>query len=85
MRKSRYREEQTVEILKEPEAGQPAAELCRKHGISEQTFDRWRWISGPATTRSSCTSLLRADRWKTAISKASTGSSARNASISTAS
>src|ERR1017187_1380299 len=42
MRKSRYTEEQIVGILKESEAGLPTAELCRKHGISEQTFYRWK-------------------------------------------
>ena len=42
MRKSRYTEEQIVGILKESEAGLPTAELGRKHGISEQTFYRWK-------------------------------------------
>ena len=42
MRKSRYPEEPIVGILKESEGGLPAAELCRKHGISEQTFYRWQ-------------------------------------------
>ena len=42
MRKSRYTEEQIVGILKESEAGQPTAELCRKHGIGEQTVYRWK-------------------------------------------
>ena len=37
MKKSRYTEEQNVEILKEPEAGLGTPELCRKHGISRQT------------------------------------------------
>ena len=40
MRQSRFREEQIVGILKESEAGMSTAELCRKHGISEQTFYR---------------------------------------------
>jgi putative transposase len=42
MRRSRYTEEQFAGILKEPEVGMPAAELRRKHGISEQTFCRWK-------------------------------------------
>jgi putative transposase len=37
MQNSRYTEEQIVGILKGSEAGLSTAELCRKHGISEQT------------------------------------------------
>ena len=42
MRKSRYSEAQIVGILKEHQAGLGAAELCRKYGISDATFYKWR-------------------------------------------
>jgi putative transposase len=42
MRKSRYAEEQIVGMLKESEAGLATPELCRKHGVSQQTFYRWK-------------------------------------------
>lgn len=38
----RYTEEQIVRVLQEAEAGAKIGELCRRHGISEPTFFRWR-------------------------------------------
>ena len=40
MRKSRFSEDQIIGILREHEAGMPTAEVCRKHGISDATFDK---------------------------------------------
>ncbi|HGS5435946.1 TPA: IS3 family transposase [Vibrio parahaemolyticus] len=40
--KKRFNEQQIITILKEAEAGIPARELCRKHGISDATFYTWR-------------------------------------------
>ena len=42
MRKARFKEEQIVRILHQADAGQKVLDLCREHGISEQTFYRWR-------------------------------------------
>ena len=42
MRRSRFSEEQIIAILKEHQAGLSAAELGRKHGISDATFYKWR-------------------------------------------
>ena len=38
----RHTEEQIIGVLKESEAGIKTAEICRKHGISETTFYKWK-------------------------------------------
>ena len=42
MKRKRFTEEQIIGILKEHELGAKTAELCRKHGISETSFYRWK-------------------------------------------
>ena len=42
MKRSRFSEEQIIGVLKEHQAGLSAKELCRKHGISDATFYKWR-------------------------------------------
>ena len=41
MKRSRFSEEQIIGILREQEAGATTAEVCRRHGVSEQSFYRW--------------------------------------------
>jgi putative transposase len=42
MRKSKFSEEQIINLLKSVGAGQKVADVCRSHGISEQTYHRWK-------------------------------------------
>ena len=42
MKGKRATEAQVIAVLKEAEAGAATKELCRRHGITEQTFYRWK-------------------------------------------
>ncbi len=42
MKKKRFTEEQIAYALAQDSTGQSIAEICRKPGVSEQTFSRWK-------------------------------------------
>ncbi len=42
MGKVNFTEEQIVAALRRVEGGTPVAEVCRKLGVSEQTYYRWK-------------------------------------------
>jgi putative transposase len=42
MRQSRFTDEQIHGIVREVEAGGKVLEVCRRHGISKNTLQRWR-------------------------------------------
>jgi putative transposase len=46
VKKKRFAVEQITAILKQGELGVPIAQLCREHGISEQSYYRWRRTYG---------------------------------------
>jgi putative transposase len=49
MKKSKFTEEQIISILKEQDQGLKVAEICRKHGIADQTFHNWKKKYGGLT------------------------------------
>ena len=49
MKKSKYTEQQIAFALKQAETGTRVAEVCRKMGITEQTFCRWKKKYGELT------------------------------------
>jgi putative transposase len=42
MKKKRFTEEQIAFALRQEESGIPVSEVCRKMGVSEATFYRWK-------------------------------------------
>jgi len=42
MKSSRYSPEQVAFAMRQAESGTPVPEVCRKMGIAEQTFYRWK-------------------------------------------
>jgi len=42
MKRSKFTDEQILKIVREGEAGRKVADLCRTHGIAEQTYYRWK-------------------------------------------
>ena len=42
MKKKRFSETQIVTILSEGSAGMPIADICRKHGVGESTYYKWK-------------------------------------------
>ena len=46
MKKKRFSVEQITAVLQQAEQGVPVADLCRKVGISEQSFYRWKKVYG---------------------------------------
>ena len=43
MKKKRFSEEQIIGIVRQAERGEKTiGEICRAHGVSEQSFYRWR-------------------------------------------
>jgi putative transposase len=42
MKKSKFTDEQVAYALRQAEGGTPVLEVCRKLGITEQTFYRWK-------------------------------------------
>ena len=42
MKRSRFTEEQIIGILQEQESGMRTADVCRRHGVSQATFYKWK-------------------------------------------
>jgi transposase-like protein len=64
MKRTRHSQEQIIAILKEHEAGVTTADLCRTHGISEQTFYNWKAKYGGLDALLQPSSQTCSGRWR---------------------
>lgn len=46
MKKSKYSEQQIIALLREVELGAKVTETCRKYGISDATYYKWKSAYG---------------------------------------
>ena len=75
MTRKRHTEEQIIAVLKDAQAGVSVQDLCRKHGISDATFYKWRTkYAGPGSQR--CEETAPAGRGKPAVEADGGGASA---------
>lgn len=42
MARKGHSEKEILRVLREAESGETVVEVCRKHGISQQSFDFWK-------------------------------------------
>lgn len=42
MKRGRFSEEQIVKILQEQDHGHKVGDICRRHGVGEATFYKWK-------------------------------------------
>ena len=59
MKRAGHTEEQVIQVLQEAEAGAATAEVCRRHGISQLTFYKWKQkFGGLQVSDAKCLRLL---------------------------
>ncbi|HVB31031.1 MAG TPA: transposase [Gemmatimonadaceae bacterium] len=65
MRPSKFTDEQIVQALRQVRAGTPAVQVCRKLGVTQTTFYRWRRkFEGAAANESRDVRALREENQK---------------------